>query len=263
MSTRINILLILLLSITIMACKSKKNGNDNGKLKKRSSKYLLEKLDRYHIDAEWLSTKGNIKLTQAGKTNKATAYLRMRKDSVIWGAVRKFGIEGGRLLITPDSFFLVNRLEKNYYAKPISYVRDMMGLASNGDELSDFRNLYDLILGNPIFLDDTKYDVEAASPFYHLSKSLEDFDTEYWLNGTDYTLNKMQFRTKNSDRTASCTQENYNKPANDLLFSYIRKLDLYSSETGALKVELDLKKVSLNQPVSIKFEIPDTYDKID
>lgn len=258
-----NIIFIVLILMLGIGCKSKKNGQTQIKMKKRSSKYLIDKLDKYQLDAEWFSGKGNVKITEKGKSNSAKIYIRMRKDSVIWAAVKKLGFEAGRAMVTTDSIFLMNRLNKTYYAKPISYMRDMLGLSSSGDNLTDFRLLYDLMLGNPVYMKDGKYDVEMFEAQYELSKETDGLETKYWLNGFNFLLKKMTFQQTGESRVASCTFEDYKSIEEDQLFSYIRKLNLYSSETGELKVDLNYKSVTFNKPVSIKFDIPDRYEKVD
>lgn len=256
------ILILILPLFFALGCKGKKDGTSGGKLKKRSSKYLFEKLDKYHLDASWFSAKANVKLVQNNKTTRATAYIRMREDSVIWMTAKKFGVEGGRVLITTDSFFMFNRLEKSYMAKPFSYVRDMTGLSTTGDNLSDFRNLYDLILGNLILKEEGKYDVKIDAPYYEMIKNGEEFTSEYIVNGNNYTLSEMKLSQGLSNKTAICSFEEYKSLTNNKLFSYIRKLNLYSNETGQLNLDLDLSKVKLDEPISIRFSIPKNYAQV-
>ena len=42
--------------------------------------------------------------------------LRMRRDQVIQLSLTKFGIEGARIIFTPDSLFVIDRLHKRYAA---------------------------------------------------------------------------------------------------------------------------------------------------
>lgn len=256
--------IILLLAILLffgVGCKSKNKGQNNTDLKKKSSKYIFEKTDKYHLDAEWFSAKSSVKLIQNNQTTKATAYIRMREDSVIWASVKKLGFEGGRILITPDSVFLINRLDKNYIAKPFSYIRNMTGLSSTGNNLSDFRNLYDLVLGNVVLKSEGKYDVKTQDSKYILSKE-EDFShSEYWVNGNNFTLNKMKISQTDENREAICTFMNYKSLTNNNIFSYIRNLNLYSVESGKLNIELNFSKVSIDDPVSIRFSIPKSYEE--
>lgn len=244
-----------------LGCKSKKEGAAGSKLKKRSSKYIFDKVDKYHLDATWFSAKSNVKIVQNNKTIRAIATIRMKEDSVIWMSAKKFGFEGGRILVTTDSFFMINRLEKSYVAEPFSYIRNMTGLSSTGDNLSDFRNLYDLILGNVILKTEGKYDVDTKVPHYHMKKEVDGLASEYVIRGNDFTLSKMKFSQSMQNKTAICTFEGYKSMANNKLFSYIRKLNLYARETGQLDVEMEFSKVKFDEPVGIQFSIPKHYEK--
>ena len=257
-----NIVIFLLLPLLLVfGCKAKPDANGNIKLKKKSSKYLFEKMDKYHLDAEWFDAKAGVKFTQNNNTVKGTGYIKMRKDSVIWIAVKKLGVEGGRVLITPDSFFMINRLEKYYMAKPMSYVRNLAGLASTGNNLSDFRNLYDLLLGNVVMNFDEKYDVKMKTPNYILRQEKEGVLSEYWTNGNNFTLGKMKLLQKEGNKSAICTFEDYKSLTSSQIFSYIRTLNLSSEETGILNLELDFSKIKIDEPTNIYFSIPSRYEE--
>jgi hypothetical protein len=45
--------------------------------------------------------------------------IRIREDSLVWISLGKFGFEGVRILIKPDSLFLVNKLSSTYIAESI------------------------------------------------------------------------------------------------------------------------------------------------
>ncbi|MGK0387708.1 MAG: hypothetical protein ACI94Y_000434 [Maribacter sp.] len=257
-----NIVIFLLLTLLLaFGCKAKPDANEDIKLKKKSSKYLFEKMDKYHLDAEWFNAKASIKFTQNNKTVKGTSYIKMRKDSVIWMSVKKLGVEGGRLLITPDSFFMMNRLEKHYLKKPMSYVRDMAGLASTGNNLYDFRNLYDLLLGNVVMKFDGKYDVNMKTPNYVMSQEKEGVLSEYCTSGNNFTLGKMKLLQKEGNKSAICTFEDYKSLTSSQIFSYIRTLNLSSKETGILNLELDFSKIKIDEPTNIYFSIPSHYEE--
>ena len=263
MNIRKYIVILILPLFFGLGCKSKHEGTAGSKLKKRSSKYIFGKVDKYHLDATWFSAKSNVKIVQNNKTIRAVATIRMKEDSVIWMSAKKFGFEGGRILITRDSFFMINRLEKSYIAEPFSYIRNMTGLSSTGDNLSDFRNLYDLILGNVILKTEEKYDVEIKVPHYHMKKEADGLASEYVISGNNFTLAKMKFSQSTQNKTAVCTFEGYKSMANDKLFSYIRNLNLYSRETGQLDLEMEFSKVKFDEPVGIQFSIPKHYEKAD
>ncbi len=257
------IIIFAVLFLGLGSCKSKKDLQDGGKLRKRSATYILDKMDKHFIDAEWVNSKASIKLIQANSTLKASVYLRMRKDSVIWASVRKLGIEVGRLLVTTDSVFLLNKLNKTYEARSFEHLQKIVGLTSSGDKIQDFRNIYNILLGNPIFLSDKKMDVSIKKTNYILEQKDNNLQANYTVTGKKFQLNKMIFLDLISAREASCSYEGYKELENHYLFSYIRKLKLFSRETGHLEAELNFSKVVLNQPTQFKFDIPSSYEKID
>ena len=257
--------LILLLFIPLfigIGCKSKKNGVNSDKLKKKSAKYVFDKVNKYHLDAEWFSAKASIKFTQNGRTDKATAYIKMKKDSVIWVSIKKFGFEGARMMITLDSVFLMDRRKKKYTARPFDHVRDMTGLSSTGDNLTDFRNLYDLVLGNIILKSDNKYASDIVDKQYHLSSNADELSPEYWINGDNFTLHQLKVNQNQANRNASCIYSDYKSLTNNSIFSYIRNLNLFTPEFGEIDLELNFSKIKFNEATSTPFSIPKSYEKI-
>jgi len=142
----INILLFFGL-IFLTACSTKKFVQDDQsapiKLKKRSSKYLLKKLDAKDLDVEWLSAKANINFKDEQQRIKFNANIRMRKDSIIWMNIKKLSVEAFRVLITQDSIFIIDRLEKKYYTHGLDFVEEKFNFPGQ------FQALQTAILGNP------------------------------------------------------------------------------------------------------------------
>lgn len=73
----------------------------------------------------------------------ASFQLRMKKDEVIWiSATSLLGTEVGRLMIRPDSLFLVNRMESTFQKVAFEQVQEWMGYSL------DFSALQQLLVGN-------------------------------------------------------------------------------------------------------------------
>lgn len=78
-------------------------------------------------------------------TYDVTANVRIERDKAIWISITAImGIEAGRVLITPDSVKVMNRLEAGYVRKPFDYIYNF-----TSREL-DFSSLQDLLVGNVI-----------------------------------------------------------------------------------------------------------------
>ena len=55
----------------------------------------------------------------------------------------------------------------------------------------------------------------------------------------------MKLLQKEGNKSAICTFEDYKSLTSSQIFSYIRKLNLSSNETGTLNLELDFSKVKI------------------
>jgi hypothetical protein len=83
-----------------------------------------------------------------GKKYDVNANIRMYKDSVIWVSVTAIlGIEGLRAYITKDSVKLLNKQDKIYTARSVSFLQEVTALPLS------LSTLQDLLVGNPVFLD--------------------------------------------------------------------------------------------------------------
>ena len=99
-------------------------------------------LDSARFQFETFSAKADLDIEDASGKSGAIAYVRMRRDSLIWISFRKAGIEGARLLITPDSVHILDRTEKAYYPLSYDYLRTQFNLDM------PFGALQDMIVGN-------------------------------------------------------------------------------------------------------------------
>src|SRR6185503_308534 len=101
------------------------------------------------IDFETFSAKINTDYQGGdGKKYDVNVFVRMKKDSIIWVSVNgALGIEGMRVLIDKDSVHILNKLDKEYQARSIAYLQEVAGLPL------DLHTVQQLIIGNPVFLD--------------------------------------------------------------------------------------------------------------
>lgn len=251
------VFLICLSTLFVVGCKSTKKAQ-GVQLKEYSSAFLLKKLNSQYIDVEWFSAKAKISYKDDAQSVKANAYIRMRKDSVIWMAVKKLGVEAARILITTDSVHVLDRINKQYTSSDFSYIERQYHLPAN------FEVLQNLILGNPLFFSEVVLNAEITKERYHLASSNDErITSDYWLNGLDFSLEKMLFLDLRNNRKVEVSQRDQNPLDTYQNFSYLRSIDLSSPETGDVSIGLKLSDVTINTPKSIKFKIPEHYTKID
>ncbi len=111
--------LLLLVSIWTGCSHQKKTVSDTKvpvveeKLTK-GSMAIMEKVNGTQVPFKWFAANGQGKFDLDGQRLSARVNVRILRDSVIWVQLQKFGFEVGRMLITPDSAFFINRFERTY-----------------------------------------------------------------------------------------------------------------------------------------------------
>ena len=242
------LLFFSLLFITITACKTVKT-SDGTTLRVRSASFLVKKLEQQKLDVEWMTAKVKLRLSENGSTTRASADIRMRKDSVIWMTVKKFGIEGARVLITTDSIYLINRLEREYLVQDFSFIESEFNLPAS------FQTLQDFILGNVFFMTQENIKSDINDDAYHLTASdPTPFTNEYWLDATDFNLEKMYFNDLRYQRELTVEQSEYLPVGEIIAFPHRRVVETSSQQLGNVSVEMDLSRVKFNQPANMPFK---------
>jgi len=229
------------------------------KLKKRSTRYLKKQLKAQELDVEWLSARAKINFKDAAQTRKFTANIRMRKDSVIWMNVKKLNVEAFRILITTDSIYVIDRLEKEYYIEDLKLVEEKFNFPGQ------FQALQTAILGNPYFFEKQQLSASVANQQYQLTGDNEvRTKSDYYLNGESYALEQMAFFDVERDRKLTVFLEAYS-PVLEAAFqlAHKRKFVVESEETGTATIKMDFSRVEINVPKSIKFSISSRYKLVE
>ncbi len=190
-----------------------------------------------------------------GKDYELTAFVRIEKDKRIWISVNAtlLGIEVFRVLITPDSAKVLNKVDKVYQLRSISYLQEISHLPF------DFNVLQSVILGNPIFLDSNilyyRKDIQGISILSIGSV----FRNSLTLN-SDYSLKHSKMDDVDPLKTRSCdiTYGQYEKK-DTILFSTYRQIAV--AETTRLDVEMSFNKYSFNDNLEFPFSIPKNYKR--
>ncbi len=243
---------LLIIALLLPACKAKKDATSN--LKRKSTTFLVEKLQGNQIEAEWFSSKARIVPSGFGVGMTLSANIRVRRDSAIWMNVSKIGLEAGRALIRPDSVFILDRLNRTYYARPLAYVESEFNLPA------DFNLLQEMILGNAILLDENNVNSKKLTDRYILTANDDDYQTEYRLGGSPYLLEEMSVNDDANERSFSIDFEEYKK-VNQYNFSHRRDIELSSEETGDGTIKINFSKVEIDVPKSMPFSVSSRYER--
>jgi hypothetical protein len=217
-------------------------------------KDILSRVNSHHIDYQFFSSKIKVDYSDPkGKNINATAFVRMKKDSVIWLSLTGLlGIEGFRVLVKPGTVVIMDKLEKTISYKSVSYLQEMIKLPV------DFYTLQDLLLGNPIFFPDNIISYRNSGNTL-LALSVGDFFKHLiTIDTTDNRIlhSKLDDVQELRNRTCDITMNDYNQQQGRL-FSGNREITV--TEKARLEIKLDFKQVIFDETQSFPFNIPKNY----
>lgn len=236
-----------------MGCKSKKLA-ESGSIPDRSDDEILELLANNNIEWEWYSIKGGIKVKHESEQFSGTSYFRMRKDSITWALVKRFGFEGGRALITNDDMKVINRIDRTYTIKNTYSLLDQFEVDFS------FRDLQEFIVGN-VILPRGDYQIKRNEDSYQLNFIDEGIQVMYIINA--YTLNVRQSRMYKSDQDyLQIDYENYERSDIGHAYAKDRQIAVYRNARLTEEVHMRVKDIVYNQKVNTPFKIPKNYEEV-
>jgi hypothetical protein len=218
----------------------------------------LAQMNTNYIDFKTFSAKVRVHYEGSdGRDYDVNAFVHIKKDSLIWVAVNAgLGIEAFRMLVTPDSVKILDKLKKIVQLRSVSYLQEQVHLPV------DFKTLQDLLIGNPIFLDTARivyYRKEPAGLSLFSSGLI--FRNYLTLNPDDHTIrhSKLDDTDPLRSRTCDITYGEYDTYDNGMRFSTYRKISV--AEKSKLDIELEYKQFKFNEALSFNFVIPKNYKR--
>ena len=207
------------------------------------------------IDCQTFSAKMKVHYEGSdGKDYEFTAFIRLQKDKMIWISINALlGIEAFRAVITPDSVKVLNKLDKVYQLRSVTYIQEISHLPF------DFKTLQAIVLGNPIYLDSNiryyRKDAQGTSLL-----SVGPAYRNYITLNNDLTIKHSILDDVDPMQARSCdiSYGQYEK-VDSIYFSAYRKI--VASEKGRLDVELSFNKYSFNENLNFPFSIPKNYKR--
>ena len=231
------LLSVIILSSCNLLKKSNTDNNSSNNIS-LSEKELIKKINSQNISPEWTSLNSKIKVNKEGQEVTINAHIRIKKDSIIWISVKApLGIEIFRTMITSDSVYYMNRMNKNYFIKHISHIREVVKADVS------FIKLQEIIFASPniTVLNSNKENYEILKDIFRVYKMelQEEEDKKVSIRYSDYKVF--------SD-------------IGGLYFPQKIFIDIKSEEVFI--AEINYTKIKFNKTASISFKIPKSYVSI-
>lgn len=220
------------------------------------NKELLAGIRNNYISFNTFSAKLKIDFeTESKQMSGINANMRMQKDSLIWISVSAPIIgEVARAVITPDSLKAVDKFHKKVYLRALKDAKDILNIPF------DFRTLQDMIIGNPIYLTDSIYQVVKTPAVISFTCDSTFFTSIFNVFADDYGLqqSKVMDKDETHKRSIELTYGEY-KSQGKIKFATRRRV--FVEEKSYTKVNMDFNKVDFDQPVTFPFTVPSGYSK--
>ncbi len=217
---------------------------------------LIEKVEENAFRYEWFSAK----LGLQGEMDNTTfprlgGQLRMQKDKAIWISANAFlGMEMVRLKITPDSIWMVNKMQDTYLAEPLPDLMRKIGL-----DLS-FSDIQKILVGNVSIINanDVKALQKVGRGLYRIEKQGDAAKLERYDILSD--LFKISNAVRSSDKwKADLGFDDFITIGNQCIPSIINANFTGKSHISAV---VTYSNMTLNDPKPMPLRIDENYERV-
>lgn len=250
----------LILAIAVSSCASKKkivsldnkDANISNNISKSNDAYLIN-----NLSVKSFSGRAKTKVEMGDTKQDVTMNIRIQRDKAIWISVTAtvFNYEAARVLITPDSVKIMNKLQSEYIKKPFSYIHTYTG------EGITFQTLQDLLLGNVSrqLLNTDRMTVASATDETQLVGVNESLSFQYSLNA-DFRPKVFRIAVQGAKGDLEAYYGGFKKIAG---YNFANNQQL-SIKSGASNVSatIDYIKAEFNEVIELPFSVPAKYKVI-
>jgi hypothetical protein len=238
-------------------------------IKEEGADFVFNRLKKNELRYEILNIKFNANVILNKKNFSFSGNLRIKRDSVIWLSLSPaLGIEAFRLMLTPDSVKLLNRINNTYIASNFQFIYDFFKTTVEFDMLPAF------LAGNDFpYYENNKFKVSIDNQKYLLStigrrklrkiakndENMKIFLQNIWLSPETFKITKMAINEIDNNKKLEVNYGDF-IVTNNQLFPSLLKFEI----TGKDHVIINIKynKVVIDEKVEFPFNVPDKYVKI-
>lgn len=262
-------ILLALIAFILTECKTKEKAVIKPVVDNRPAILLYKKQQDNEFKFRWFSAKADVTANMGGEDQNFNANIRIRKDSVIWLSISPaLGIEVARILITPDTVKMLNRLKSTYYADDICKINDLIQADF------DFEMLQNLLVGNSFeYYTDDRLKTSIDGNRYLLSsykkrrlkRILGKADVDHdpiqsiWLDPSNFKIVRLLLSDLPTQRELDA---NFSKFSLVDSLPFAHHIEATIKAQKSFKVNIEYSKIKLNEEQSVPFKVPEKYERV-
>jgi hypothetical protein len=175
---------------------------------------------------------------------------------VLWINIRKFGVEAIRALVTPDSVFILYRLDQQYSAQSLSALKRQYSLPEG------FPLLQHLLLAGAWLSPEVQFQSDIRDSLHRLSGANQRYAVDYRIEEGTFLLRRALFSQQQEARSLAFDFDHYGKLSGIGQFPYLRRIEAYSPEDGRMRLDIEFTEIEVNVPRPYRFDIPEHYQLV-
>lgn len=222
----------------------------------RTEESIVKALAANEVDFQWYNAKIGANIKSPEYSGGATIILRMEAESIIWAQFKKLAVEGGRALVTKDSFFVINRIERSYQRASLQAFFDMI------ENKIGFLDLQKIFLGNVFpskLLSITSFDQIDGECFINADVNDSALKLKYGIDAYSQLVNSLEFEDEEGNSFYLTLDDYRLYKSKQIPYSVVATLNYNGVEYA---IDLEIKDLELDVQKEMIFSIPSHYEEI-
>lgn len=254
------VVVVLISSFLLVGCKTKKKvslpSNEIPTEVSAANAASIKSFELSNLDFRTFSGRAKTKVEMNDQILDVTLNVRIERDKAIWLSVTAtLGIEAARVLITPDSVKILNKLPGEYIAKPFSYIYNYTSKGVN------FGTLQDLLMANVSsnLLHTNNIQVASATDEFIVVGVKEQLSYQYRINRNNRPFNFL-LQEVGGNQNVEAFYSNYGTTAG---YNFPQNMALnILGDNASIKANLVYNRVAFNENIDMPFSVPARYKVI-
>lgn len=221
-----------------------------------SQEEIIDALNRHNQDFSWFHGKASVAIRTSFESRDVQMVLRMAKDSAVWVLFKKFEVEAARVLITPQEYTVLYRLDSAFETAPLDKISEMAGLPLG------FNDIQEWIFGNILLPQTDSLTIRNDKENVRVEFESDTWQLSYDLDNKNLRLKTAVIRDENN-RELRFEYKDYKKTKNKQVLAHTRSI--YFPEQPGVQgmIHFDFSEMELNTPKELKFVVPSHYREIE
>jgi hypothetical protein len=248
----------LICILALFACKGSKKITSSARLpdlSKVTADVLQGQLDNLLLQENWVKAAAKMNARFNGDSYSVTANILLKKDEIVSVSVRKLGFEVARLLVLPDTAWIINRLDRTYMQYSMDELGAFIGFPVNMSLLQS------MVLGHPPMFDKTRWEIEDNKTLVLLSDQFN-LKAKSKIDYPKMFASESEIIDQKNNRKLESKFSNYQQVKDNKYFPYIRSYELNAEIDDPLSVQLQFTSIEVDTPFTVDTQVPQRYTRV-